>query len=227
MTSRHHRFWRNGLAGMVAALALGPSQAAGDVARGAQVARACLACHSFSLGQHMTGPSLATVWGRRAASAMGFARYSEALKHSKLVWDAKTLDAWLANPAAVVPGTTMSFRGIDEAGARADLLAYLQAVSDGRLRVQPRSLPDLKSAESSRQVRSIQYCDDSYRLTMADGKTHLWWEFNLRFKTDGSANGPAPGKPVVVGNGMQGDRAAVVFARPEDISAFVRRECTP
>lgn len=212
-------------ASLVAALAFAPVHAAGDVARGAQVSRACQACHSLTPGQHLTGPSLAGVWGRRAGTAMGFARYSDALKHSKLVWDASTLDAWLANPASLVPGNTMSFRGIDDAGARADLLAYLQAVSDGSVRVQPRRLPDLKRAELSRQVKSIQYCDDSYRVTMADGKTHLWWEFNLRFKTDGSADGPAAGKPVVVGNGMQGDRAAVVFARPEDISAFVRRDC--
>ena len=47
----------------------------------------------------------------------------------------------------------------------------------------------------------------------------------LRFKTDGSANGPSAGKPVMVGTGMQGDRAAVVFSRPEEISTFIRREC--
>lgn len=212
-------------ASLAAALAFAPVHAAGDVARGAQVSRACLACHSLTPGQHLTGPSLAGVWDRRAGTAMGFTRYLDALKSSKLVWDARTLDAWLADPAAVVPGTTMSFRGINDTAARADLLAYLKAVSEGAVRVQQRSLPDLKRAGLSRQVKSIQYCDDSYRLTMADGSTHQWWEFNLRFKTDGSADGPAMGKPVVVRNGMQGDRAAVVFARPEDISAIVRRDC--
>lgn len=202
-----------------------PAQAAGDVARGAQAARACLACHSLSPGQHLTGPSLAGVWGRQAGTAAGFGRYSEAMKNSKLIWDAKTLDAWLANPAAVVPGNTMPFAGIADAGVRADLLAYLQAVSAGRVRVPERKLPDLKTADASAQVASIRYCDDTYRVTTADGKTRLWWEFNLRFKTDGGAQGPAAGKPVIVGNGMQGDRASIVFARPEDISSFVHREC--
>ena len=218
------RRWAPALAVGALAPAL-PALAAGDVARGAQAARACLACHSFSPGQHLTGPSLAGVWGRQAGTAAGFGRYSEAIERSELIWDAKTLDAWLANPAAVVPGNTMPFAGIADAGVRADLLAYLQAVAAGRVRVPPRRLPDLKNADASAQVGSIRYCDDTYRVTTGDGKTHLWWEFNLRFKTDGGAQGPAAGKPVIVGNGMQGDRASIVFARPEDISSFVRREC--
>jgi cytochrome c len=52
-----------------------------------------------------------------------------------------------------------------------------------------------------------------------------YWEFNLRFKTDASPRGPAPGKPVLVGQGMQGDQAQVVFARSAEISAFIREGC--
>jgi cytochrome c len=62
-------------------------------------------------------------------------------------------------------------------------------------------------------------------VTTGDRKTHLFWEFNLRLKTDGSADGPGAGKPVLAGSGMQGDRAAVIFSRPEEVSAFIRREC--
>lgn len=62
-------------------------------------------------------------------------------------------------------------------------------------------------------------------MTTADQKVHTFWEFNLRFKTDSSTQGPAPSKPVMVAIGMGGDRAAVVFARPEDISDFIRRQC--
>jgi cytochrome c len=51
------------------------------------------------------------------------------------------------------------------------------------------------------------------------------WEFNLRLKTDSSNDGPQAGKPVIVGTGMQGDRAAVVFAAPEEISAFIKSAC--
>lgn len=207
-------------------LASGPSvHADGDLARGAQAARACMACHSFAPGHHMTGPSLAGVWGRKAGTAVGFARYSDALKQSGVVWDERHLDAWLKNPAAVVPGNEMDFSGIPDARTRADLLAYLRAVSSGRVTVPDQGLPDLKEADSGSQVTAIRYCGDTYRLTMADGKTHAFWEFNLRFKTDGSAQGPSAGKPVLVGTGMRGDRAAVVFSRPEEISGFIRRQC--
>ncbi len=199
--------------------------AAGDVGRGAAASRGCMACHSFAPGRHMTGPSLAGLWGRRAGTAMGFGRYSDALAKSEIVWDEKSLDAWLQNPAALVPGNTMSFGGIADAGTRADLLAYLRAVSDGRISVPDRKLPDLKLADASRRVTAIRQCKDSYRVSTVDGATHSWWEFNLRFKTDGGPQGPAAGQPVLVGNGMRGDRAAVVFSRPEEISRFIRQEC--
>jgi cytochrome c len=89
------------------------------------------ACHSFAPGRHLTGPSLAGVWGRKAGAAPGYGRYSEALARADLVWTGQNLDAWLRNPAALVPGNTMVFEGIDDAGARSDLLAYLRAVSEG------------------------------------------------------------------------------------------------
>ena len=61
--------------------------AAGDAARGAEVFRACAACHSFVAGEHRTGPSLAAVYGRRVGTAEGFQRYSEALRQSAVVWN--------------------------------------------------------------------------------------------------------------------------------------------
>ena len=211
----------------LATLAFGcAARAAGDATRGAQAARACMACHSFAAGRHMTGPGLADVWGRKAGSAEGFTRYSEALKRSGIAWDEQHLDAWLKDPAALVPGNEMAFPGIDDERTRADLLAYLQAVSTGRAKAPNRGLPDLKKAGADARVVSIRYCGDGYRVTTADGQKHTFWEFNLRFKTDGSADGPAAGKPVIVGAGMQGDRAAVIFSRPDEISAFIRRECT-
>jgi len=204
---------------------IAPSHGAGDVERGAQAARTCMACHSFAPGRHLTGPSLAGVWGRRAGSAAGFGRYSDALKRSELAWNEKTLDAWLRNPAALIPGNAMLFDGIPDAGTRNDLVAYLQAVSGGRVVPPAPGLPNLKRVVASSQVTSISFCGDAYRVLTGDGKTRIWWEFNLRFKTDGSPDGPPAGKPVIVGTGMQGDRAAVVFARPEEISAFIHKEC--
>ncbi|ADG20921.1 cytochrome c class I (plasmid) [Paraburkholderia atlantica] len=202
-----------------------PAHGEGDLVRGGQAARACMECHSFAPGRHMTGPSLAGVWGRKAGTAAGFARYSDALKRSGLVFDERHLDEWLTNPAAVVPGNAMDFPGIADARTRADLLAYLKAVSTGRVSPPDRGLPNLKEADAASQVTAIRYCGDTYRLTMADGKIHAFWEFNLRFKTDGSVDGPLAGKPVLLGTGMRGDRAAVVFSRPEEISGFIRRQC--
>lgn len=205
---------------------IAPSHGAGDVERGAQAARTCMACHSFAPGRHLTGPGLAGVWGRRAGSAAGFGRYSDALKRSEVVWNEKTLDAWLRNPAALIPGNTMLFDGIPAPDTRADLLAYLRAVSEGRASAPPeRGLTNLKRVDASSQVSAIHYCDDAYRVLTGDGKRRTWWEFNLRFKTDGSPDGPPTGQPVIVGTGMQGDRAAVVFSRPEEISAFIHKEC--
>ncbi|MDZ7855771.1 cytochrome C [Sphaerotilus sp.] len=214
------------MAGLLLGLsAAAPVLAAGDVQRGAQAARQCFACHSFAPGRHMTGPSLAALWGRRAGTASGFGRYSEALRGAGIVWERDTLDAWLRNPQALVPGNTMAFRGVPDAALRADLLVFLQAASDGRIAVPDQPPPDLERAPASRTVSAIRYCGDAYRVSTADGATQTWWEFNLRFKTDGSANGPAAGKPVLVDSGMQGDRAAVIFSRPEEISTFVRRQC--
>jgi cytochrome c len=199
--------------------------AAGDVGRGEKLSRACMACHSFAPGRNLTGPSLAGVWGRKAGTADGFGRYSQALKRSGIVWDAKSLDAWLKNPAELVAGNSMAFRGMPDARDRADLLAYLEAVTTKRRTAPDNGLPDLKLAGVEAQVSAVNHCGDAYRVTTADHRTHTFWEFNLRFKTDGSPSGPAAGKPVIVGNGMQGDRAAVVFSRPEEISIFIRQAC--
>ena len=99
--------------------------AAEDAERGAKAYRACVACHSLEPGRHLTGLSLANVLGRKAGDAPGFQRYSDALKRSGIVWDEKTLDAWLRDPAVVIPGNAMTFGGIKDEKVRRDLIAYL------------------------------------------------------------------------------------------------------
>lgn len=220
------RFCSRDMAALLAVpLFVASAQAAGDPARGAQVARACLACHSLSPGRNLTGPSLSGVVGRKAGTVEGFGRYSPALKASGLRWDQQHLDAWLKDPAALVPGNSMGFAGIADAKARADLFAYLEAVSAGRMAPPDIGLPDLKQAPAPSRVTAIGYCGDAYRVSTGDGKTRTFWEFNLRFKTDGSADGPALGHPVIVGNGMRGDRSAVVFSRLEEISTYIKKQC--
>lgn len=212
--------------GIASAFAV-PALAAGDVERGAALFRACAACHSLRPDRNLTGPSLAGFWGRNAGSLKSFERYSPALKSSDIVWDEKSLDVWLKSPQSLIPNNRMTFPGIPEAGQRADLLAFLKAASAGGAvpAVREAGFQDLKALGADHQVQAIRYCRDTYHVTMADGRTTDFWEANLRFKTDSSDTGPVAGKPVIQPAGMMGDRAAVFFAAPDEISTFIKHQC--
>ena len=102
-----------------------PELAEADPARGELLGLACAACHRFRAEEGtLIGPHLQGVFGRPAASIDGF-DYSEALRHSGLVWTPRALEAWLTNPAGFVEGTTMAFTGYRSAEDRRDLIAYL------------------------------------------------------------------------------------------------------
>jgi cytochrome c len=98
-----------------------PSPHQGDAARGKDLYQACTSCHSID--DDDIGPRHRGLVGRKAGSIPGYA-YSAALKGSGIVWDSTTLDRWLTNPSAMVPGTKMFFL-IDDPQKRADLIAYL------------------------------------------------------------------------------------------------------
>lgn len=93
----------------------------GDPAHGKTLYQACQACHSID--DNDLGPKHRGVVGRRAGSVADY-NYSMALKNSGLTWDPTTLDRWLSNPSALVPGTKMYFT-IADAQSRADIIAYL------------------------------------------------------------------------------------------------------
>jgi cytochrome c len=178
----------------------------------------------------MTGPSLAGVIGRKAGTLAGFKRYSPVMKSSHVMWNEKTLNSWLTNPDAFIPGTRMIFRGIPDGAIRADLVAYLkEATAPGHIPMEPTAGapgdPDLKKLAPENKVMSITYCPDTYQVTTADGQSQDFWERNLRFKTDSSVIGPDKGVPAIFGAGMQGDRASVIFSTPEEISAFIKHKC--
>ena len=97
-----------------------------DADAGKQVYAQCSACHSID-GSNGVGPNLNGVIGRKAGSVAGF-RYSRAMKGASIVWDDKTLDAYIADPQKVVPGNVMPFAGIADAKQRVDVVAYLQAL---------------------------------------------------------------------------------------------------
>ncbi|HUD30783.1 MAG TPA: c-type cytochrome [Novosphingobium sp.] len=96
-----------------------------DAAKGkAQFAR-CMACHSVdSAKPRGIGPNLAGVVGRPAGSQPGF-KYTPGLAGGKFKWTPEKLDAFIAKPRGVVPGTNMVFAGIADPAARQALVAYL------------------------------------------------------------------------------------------------------
>jgi len=84
--------------------------------------RRCTGCHA--LDRDKEGPRLGSVYGRAAATVPSF-DYSEALKNSHIVWSAQSLDKWLADPAAMVPGNDMAFH-VENAAERSALIEYLR-----------------------------------------------------------------------------------------------------
>jgi len=104
----------------------GTSIADGDATAGRLVFRKCQACHSLEPGKNLLGPSLAGIIGRKAGSEAGY-NYSSAMTQSGIVWDAKTLDAYLADPKTI-PGNKMPFPGLKTDHDRKDVVAFLASV---------------------------------------------------------------------------------------------------
>ncbi|HML06864.1 MAG TPA: cytochrome c family protein [Xanthobacteraceae bacterium] len=115
--------------------------ASASAERGAQVAKQCQICHNLQQGQGpKVGPDLYGIVGRPVASVPGF-NYSAALKAKGGSWTFDALNKWLTNPRADVPGTNMTFAGLSRENQRADLIAYLNSLSD-----HPQPLPKPQSA---------------------------------------------------------------------------------
>jgi len=88
----------------------------------------CRACHSLDPAErNLPGPNLSGVIGRAVGGAAEF-DYSPVLRKARedgLRWDAKRLEAFLADPAAMFPGLWMSMRGIEDATERQALVRFL------------------------------------------------------------------------------------------------------
>lgn len=111
---------------------LGDRKAAAAPTRAANAAppafATCKGCHSVADGgAHGIGPNLFGVVGANAGSKAGFA-YSSAMKAAKIRWARAKLDAYLADPKAVVPGTRMMIPGIADPAKRSDVIAYLETL---------------------------------------------------------------------------------------------------
>lgn len=102
-----------------------------DATKGANIAKACAACHSVAKGgANKVGPALWNVVGRNMGSVEGFA-YSEGMKAmGGKPWDYDALNAWLHAPKEFIKGTKMAYAGVKKDQDRADLIAYLASLSD-------------------------------------------------------------------------------------------------
>lgn len=101
------------------------SARAGDVEKGKVLFEKCAACHALEADRNDDGPSLAGVFGRKVAAVEEY-RYSAAMKRSDFVWTDETLDAFIQDPQAFIPGNRMPFDGLMDKEERDDLLAFLK-----------------------------------------------------------------------------------------------------
>ena len=108
-------------------LALSSVAVAQDATLGKGLFQECAACHSTKSGEVILGPSLAGVYGRKAGSVEGF-RYTNALKKSGVVWGEETLDVYIADPQAAIPGGRMPYSGMAKPEDRKNLIAFLRTL---------------------------------------------------------------------------------------------------
>jgi cytochrome c len=123
--------------------------ASASVEKGEQSAKKCAACHTFTKGgPNRVGPNLYGVVNRPKASEAGFS-YSDALKGKGGNWTIDDLNAFLTSPRTFAPGTKMTFVGLPKGTERADVIAYLNSLSDN-----PAPLP--KAAQNVPPGHKIQ-----------------------------------------------------------------------
>tara|TARA_B100001113_G_scaffold130705_1_gene106876 strand:- start:535 stop:1431 length:897 start_codon:yes stop_codon:yes gene_type:complete len=97
---------------------------------GKKVSSKCTACHGFnSGGGNRIGPNLWSILGKAKAEAAGF-KYSDALIGLGGIWSIEDMNSWLKSPKKYAPGNSMAFVGLRKDKDRANLLAYLNSMSD-------------------------------------------------------------------------------------------------
>lgn len=111
-------------AALAAAILFSGAPSAHAVDGAALFEQECADCHS-ARQRHKKGPGLAGTVGRKAGTAPGFAGYSDALVGSGIEWTPATLDAYIRDPRAAVPGGRMRYDGLSDAAGRAAIIDFL------------------------------------------------------------------------------------------------------
>jgi cytochrome c len=111
---------------------IAPLLANASVDAGKDQAKKCAACHTFEKGgPNRIGPNLYNVLGEPIAEGRGGYQFSPALTaHKDQKWDVDELNQWLANPQSFAKGTKMTFAGLPKPQDRANVVAYLNSLSD-------------------------------------------------------------------------------------------------
>jgi len=108
--------------------------ASADATAGEQVFKKCTACHNADKGgANALGPNLYGVLGEAIGKGANGFPFSPALAGVGGNWDWDSLNHWLTSPKKFAPGTKMTFAGLSNPQDRANVIAFLNAHSDGPL----------------------------------------------------------------------------------------------
>ncbi|TBX99078.1 c-type cytochrome [Rhizobium laguerreae] len=102
---------------------------AGSAEKGEVIFKKCAACHNIDKPENKVGPHLVVVLGRKAGSINTY-EYSAPMKKvgaDGMVWDEETLRNYLAAPKKFIPGSRMSFTGLNSGEDIGDLLEYMKS----------------------------------------------------------------------------------------------------